>query len=66
MTRAWKRGEAVAAGAGGDAAGVADHHVHAAEQVHGGRDQLPGLLRVPDVRAGELRGPAARGGQGGG
>ena len=47
-------------------AGVADHHVHAAEQVHGGRDQLPGLLGVPDVRAGELRGPAARGRQRGG
>jgi alkylation response protein AidB-like acyl-CoA dehydrogenase len=43
------------------AARVADHHVHAAEQVPPGRDQLPNLFRVPDVRAGERGRPAARG-----
>jgi hypothetical protein len=46
------------------AARVADHDVHAAEQVHRGRDQLPNLFGVPDVRAGERGGPALRGGQG--
>ena len=43
------------------AARVADHHVHAAEQVHPGRDQLPDLFGVPDISAGERGGPAVRG-----
>ncbi len=43
---------------------VADHDVHAAEQVRALLDEPPRLLRVPDVRAGERGGPAVRGGRG--
>jgi hypothetical protein len=52
---------------------VAHHHVDPAEQLYRGGDELPGLLRVPDVDLGKgglpvARGglPVARGGQGGG
>ena len=65
MIWAWNRGDAVAASAGGEPPALLITTSTPPNRSIRGRDQLPRLLGVPDVRPGERGGPAARGRQAG-